>query len=239
MLLSCCISDLNFPVTLSPSLSYPLEVTFSLLLYTHKKTERWATHFSLPGELDTSFAITSSPAMLLHMNSHPIWGALPRLVNMHLHHSSRAMPSNSTALCILFPLLSSTGHIVSQSLPLLLATRKQSVGRHASHFPKEFQPLFMSGPLSPLSCPRCNPLILTSFAHRQLRPSLSACFVTNTYIYIVYIHTFRQTNTYRLGMFGMGGQSSPCWGTDDALGWTSPLLQGNHQPPAASEPGCP
>ena len=39
-----------------------------------------------PGELPTSFPITSSPTMpILHMNSHSIFGALLRLVNRSLH----------------------------------------------------------------------------------------------------------------------------------------------------------
>ena len=134
---------------------------------------------------------------VFHMNSHPIWGALLRLATRPLNkkawplHSVPSPPINGS-------------HYVLQSLPLILATKKgmcwdpflkefqpppplvedylNSLRKCTSPFPKGFQPLF---------APRCPPLFgvnyITSFAHRQLQPSLPTGFhkkYTYTYIYI-------------------------------------------------------
>ena len=77
-----------------------------IYIYTNTHTHITVNYTRFLGELPTSSPITSSPAMpVLHMNSHPIWGALLRASSP----LKQAPPSNSKlAQCILFPLLSST-----------------------------------------------------------------------------------------------------------------------------------
>ena len=48
-------------------------------------------------------------ACLIHMNSHPIWGALLHMVDRRLHHKKKASPSNSKISCKpSFPITSSS-----------------------------------------------------------------------------------------------------------------------------------
>ena len=86
-----------------------------------------------PGELPTSFPITSSPAKpILYMNSHSIWGALLRLVNRPLHHKKghpQATQSLPAAFCSL-PVLNDWIPLFLSRPPPLCLSRPHELPPH-------------------------------------------------------------------------------------------------------------